>query len=228
MARSQEKRTPKTLSQARKIEAERGGKIILRRGTKEAIQRRREHVWKFFLEGTPQTVMAELLQVSRRTIHSDLAYMKAKHGKALEEIKGNPEKIHQELAVTTGRLRHIANQALFQYDTTSQPAAKDRFLNTAIRAEWVRTRLEMEAGVLPKAGEEIRIKTDSKVTFAHRLGVENAHLQKIFADPARARKVLDAFERVTRGAIAEDPAEEAGEIIDVDHKALPAPDDDPE
>jgi len=219
MARTQEQRSSRTLSMARQIEAERG-KIILRRGTKEAIARRREHVWKFFLEGTPQTVMAELLQVSRRTIHSDLTFMKAKHGKTLEAIKGNPEKIHQELGVTCARLRHIANQALFQYDTTETPAAKDRFLNTAIRAEWVRSRLEMEAGVLPKSGEEIRIRTDSKVTFAARLGVENEHLQKIFADPARARKVLDAFERLTKGALTDDE-----NTIDVEAKVLPAPDE---
>lgn len=217
--RSTEARSNTTLIQAKQIEADRG-KIILRRGTREAIQRRREHVWKFYLEGTPQTVMAELLQVSRRTIYNDLEHMRTAAGAKLQAIKGNPEKIHQDLARTTSRLEYIADQALFQFDTTDNHSAKDRFLNTAIRAEWVASRLKMEAGVLPKAGEEIRIKSDSKVTFAARLGVEGAHLQKIFGDPARARKVLDAFESMTRQALTNDD-----NVIDVEAKVLPAPEE---
>jgi len=199
--RTTEKRSEDTLALARQIEEERG-KIVLRRGTQEAIARRREHVWKFLMEGTPQTVMAELLQVSRRTISNDCAWVREEASKRLQAIKGNPDKIHAELAMSCGRLKACSDAAMAEYLLSNNPSNKDRFLNTAIRAEWIYVRLMAETGVLPRQGEEIRVRNETEVTFKARFGEDNP-LAKL-DNPVSARKVQAAVAKMLEAAAHED------------------------
>lgn len=175
------------------------GRLRIPRGTEEGIARRREQVREYLMRGVPKVVMAELLGVSRNTIHGDILEIKRRLGNQIEAIRGNGENVDQEIGMIAGQLAAVANSAMSEYAMARTGAIKDRFLNTATKAHWVRARLLMEVGVLPKAGEQININTRTEVSFEGRFGKESP--LAALDDPVSRRKVLTAIENVLRTSV---------------------------
>lgn len=191
-----EVRSEKTLQQAKMIAATEGAIDEPTRFTDEAISIRREHVRRFMARRVPQTVMAELLDVSRRTIYNDVQYWKKQSGDFVTAIKSNPEAANVDIGLTALRLEGVAQAAMSNYEIARTSQDKNQFLRTAIAAEGARSNLMINTGVLPKAGEELRIRQDINATFTAKLG-ENSPLAAL-DNPASRRKVLAVAEKLLR------------------------------
>jgi hypothetical protein len=176
------------------------GRMRIPRGTEQGIARRRDQVREYLMRGVPKVVMAELLGVSRNTIHQDILEIKRSLGHQMESIRGDGAKVDQEIGTIAGQLATVANSAMSEYAMARTGAIKDRFLNTAAKAHWIRARLLMEVGVLPKAGEQISITSRTEVSFESRFGKESP--LTALDDPVSRRKVLTAIENVLRTSTA--------------------------
>ena len=89
--RTSEERSQNTLDKAAMIRDKDGDVDLPERYTQDGIAERREHVWKFMARRVPQTVMAELLGVSRRTIYEDVQWWKRRCQEHMERVKEDPE-----------------------------------------------------------------------------------------------------------------------------------------
>ena len=201
LPRTKQKQSAQARELANQIRAKEG-RVRISRGTEEGIAKRREQVRDYLMRGVPKVVMAELLGVSRNTIHQDVLEIRRRLGHQIESIRGNGAKVDEEIGTIAGQLATVANSAMSEYAMARTGAIKDRFLNTAAKAHWVRARLLMEVGVLPKAGEQISITSRTEVSFESRFGKESP--MSALDDPVSRRKVLTAIESVLRTSI--DPA----------------------
>jgi len=166
------------------------------RYTEDGIAERREHVWRFLVRRVPQTVMADLLGVSRRTIADDVLYWKEEAQKQVAAMKSDPTVANADIGLAAGRLEGIAVCAMNDYELAKAANTKNLFLAIALKAEVARANLLMNTGVLPKAGEEIRVSHSMKATFEARLG--SADPLATLDEPVSRRRVLDAAERILK------------------------------
>jgi len=196
---------------AREIEA-RDGKVIIPRCTQEGIARRREQVWEYLMRGVPKTVMAELLNVSRKTIWEDVLYLRGRAGRETGAIKGDVDKTNQEVGIIAAKLATVADSAMSEYALSSGAPAKVRFLDTAVKAHWIRARVLMETGILPRAGEEVKVTSTTEVTFTQKFGDQSP--LSTLDDPVSRRKVLAAVENVLRQAQASSEVVVEGKLIE--------------
>jgi len=185
------------------------------RNTKEGIAERRELVWKFMARRVPQTVMAELLGVSRRTIYEDVQWHKGQCRNHIQRIQEDPDYAATDIGLTAMRLEGVAQAALNDYELARTGALKNLCLNTAIKAEKTRADLMMQAGVWPKAGEDIRVSHTVEATFTAKLGLLNESSPlNVLDQPASRRKVMSAAELILKLAAEKNKKADAT-IIDV-------------
>ena len=216
--RTSEDRTDKTLNKAAMIRAEEGDIDSPERYAKDGIAERREHVWKFMARRVPQTVMAELLGVSRRTIYDDVQWWKHQCQQHMERVKDNPDAAAADVGLTSLRLEGISQAALNDYELARTSQLKNLFLNTAIKAEKTRADMLVQTGYWPKAGEDVRIHQQIDATFTAKLGTigDDSPLRALDHADSR-RKVLDAAELLLKGGVdrlRKRQLEKEGKIID--------------
>ena len=164
------------------------------RYTDDGIDERREHVWKFLARRVPQTVMAKILGVSRRTISNDVKYLKGECKDYAHALKNDPAAAGTDIGLTALRLEGIAQAAMGDYELARTAQHKNLFLNTAIKAETARSTLLISTGILPKAGEDVRITHALKATFAATMGEESP--LATLDQPDSRRKVLSAAKKL--------------------------------
>ena len=210
--RTKETYSEKTMKMATMIESSRGDADLPERFTEDSITERREHVWKFLARRVPQTVMAKILGVSRRTISTDVKHLKNECKDFVHELKNDPDAAGTAIGLSALRLEGIAQAALGDYELAATAQMKNLFLNTAIKAETARATLLIATGVLPKAGEDVRVTHNLKATFASKLGDDNplATLDK----PDSRRKVLSVAEKLLRLSA------DRGNIKQIDAKSI--------
>ena len=173
------------------------------RNTQDGISTRREHVWKFMARRVPQTVMAELLGVSRRTIYEDVQFWKLRCRDHVKQIQDDPDYAATDIGLTSLRLEGIAQAALNDYELARTGALKNLCLNTAIKAEKTRADMMMQAGVWPKSGEDIRVSHNIEATFTAKLGTEGEESPlKVLDHASSRRKVMNAAELILKLATA--------------------------
>jgi hypothetical protein len=218
--RTSEERSDKTLERAEMIRQETGGDVDFPdRNTKDGIAERREHVWKFMSRRVPQTVMATLLGVSRRTIYEDVQWWKDRNKDHIQRIQDDPEYAATDIGLAAMRIEGIAQAALQDYELARTGPLKNLCLNTALKAEKTRADMLMGVGVWPKAGEDIRVQHNVEATFTAKLGVigEDSPL-RVLDQAASRRKVMSAAELILKLAaerqIKKLPAG-ADQVIDV-------------
>jgi hypothetical protein len=200
--RTAEERTDKTLGKAAMIREKDGDLNLPERYAKDGIAERREHVWKFMARRVPQTVMAELLGVSRRTIYEDVQYWKRQCQEHMERVKDDPQAAAADIGLTSLRLEGISQAALNDYELARTAQLKNLFLNTAIKAEKTRGDLLVTTGFWPKAGEDVRISHQIDATFTAKLGSVGDDSPLLVLDQADSRrKVLDAAELLLKGGV---------------------------
>lgn len=198
--RTSEPRSEKTLDRAEAIREEEGDLDFPERYAQDGIQQRREQVWKFLARRVPQTVMAELLGVSRRTITADVKWWKDQCQDYVDRLKKDPAAANTDIGLTALRLEGMAQMAMNEAEMAKSSQMKNVFMNTAIKAEVSRSNLLISTGVLPKAGEEIRVRHDISATFTAKLG-ENNPLSTL-DDAASRRRVLSAAEHILKLGMA--------------------------
>lgn len=215
--RTSEQYSDSTLDLAKRIEETEGPIPSPERYAKDGIMERREHVWRFLARRVPQTVMAKLLNVSRRTIADDVKWWKEQAGEQVHQMMNDPQVVEADIGMTSMRLEGIAQAAMGDYELARKPQEKNAALNTAIKAEDTRIRLMINTGVYPKAGEEINVSHNLKATFTARLG-EDSPLAAL-DDPAAMRRVMSAAEKILKTSAKKN---DALNVIDVE--AIPKPD----
>lgn len=211
--RTKQPRSQRTIEAAAMIREQEGRKVISRY-SQAGIAKRREQVREYLRRGVAKSVMAELLGVSNKTIFEDIRAIDQAAGQTIRAVKGNPDRTFEEVGRIEGRLQSVADAAMAEYALARTPAAKERFLNVAIKATWTRTRVLMETGVLPRAGEEVKVVHQTEVSFASRYGDDNP--LAVLDDSAARRKVLSALDAVLYQA---QQLEDSRGVIDV--AALP-------
>lgn len=202
--RTSEDYSDRTLELAQQIEAAEGSIPAPERYAKDGIMERREHVWRFMARRVPQTVMAKLLKVSRRTISDDVRWWKEQAGDQVHQMMNDPAVVEADIGITGMRLEGIAQAAMGDFELARKPQERNAFLNTAIKAEDTRIRLMVNTGVYPKAGEEVRVNHNIKATFTARLG-ENSPLAAL-DDPSALRRVMSAAEKILKVSAAKNDA----------------------
>ena len=199
--RTSENRSDATMEKAEAIRAE-GGITQPERYSKDGIAERREMVWKFMARRVPQTVMAELLNVSRRTIYEDVQWWKKQCQAQLERVKEDPGAAAADVGLTALRLEGISQAALTDYEMARTAQLKNLFLNTAIKAEKTRADMMVATGFWPKAGEEVHVHQQIDATFTAKLGtVDEDSPLKVLDQADSRRKVLDAAELLLKGGV---------------------------
>jgi len=184
------------------IRTQEGDVDLPERYSKDGIAERREHVWKFMARRVPQTVMAELLGVSRRTIYEDVQWWKQQCQEHMERVKEDPQAAAADIGLTSLRLEGISQASLNDYELARTAQLKNLFLNTAIKAEKVRADLLVQTGFWPKSGEDVRIHQQIDATFTAKLGSvgDDSPLRALDSADSR-RKVLDAAELILKGGV---------------------------
>ena len=171
----------------------------------EDIEKRRKLVLEMVFQGTPTTVMADLIGCDRRTIESDVTYIKKQNAKRVREMMTDRGTVDEMLGDMVSNLLYIRQNALMEYAGSTTEMGKNGFLNTAMKATSTVARLLMDTGALPKVGQDINLRTEHRVTFAARFG-EDSPLSELDDDKKR-RKILDAV----------------GKVLKLTPKSLPAP-----
>lgn len=194
--RTSEKKSDATLEMAEALREEDGDYDLPERYSSDGIAKRREQVWKFLARRVPQTVMADLLGVSRKTINADVKFWKERAQEYIEEIKKDPVAASADIGMTAMRLEGMAQIAMNQAELQESGQNKNLFLNTAIRAEGMRADILTKTGVWPKAGEDIRVSHNIKATFAAKMGED--HPLASLDNPSSRRKVLSAAEKILK------------------------------
>lgn len=179
---------------AAEIEAAEGKIKLPHRFTREGIRERREHVWRLYARRVPQTVIAQLLHVSRRTIASDVAWWHEQNRQKVDSIKNDVQTAYADIGDCAHRLQGIAAAAMNDYELARTAQMKNLFLNTATRAELAYIKLMIETGTYPHRQEDVRVTHTSKVTFESKLGEEDP--RKALDNPVSRRKVLEVVQRL--------------------------------
>lgn len=183
-----------------------------KKGTAQAIERRRCDVWEMLCQDIPQTEMANLLSVARSTIALDVKFWREKVAERVGRIKENPDYANIELGMTVQKLDALTAAAFSEYSISKSGGEKAKFLDIATKTLSTKTRILQETGYLPKAGIEIRARVDHQPTFADRFG-EDHPLTAL--DNANSRhRLLGLAEKILRlSAQEENTIDVTGAIV---------------
>jgi len=162
----------------------------------ESIEKRRALVREMLFQGTPYTVIADLCKVDRRTIDADAAYIKKQSADHIESMIKSREAIGDMLGNVMDSLLYIRENALMEYAGANSEMGKNGFLNTAIKATKTLTEVLITTGVFPKAGQDLNIRTEHKISFSERFG-EDSPLSTLDDDKSR-RRVLAAVSKALK------------------------------
>lgn len=160
------------------------------------IEKRRKVVVDLMFQGTPVSVMADICGVDRRTIESDVRYIEKQSLDRIQEMLKNRGKVDSMIGDMLTSLEYIRQNALMEYAGATSEMGKNGFLNTAMKATTAMTRLLTETGVLPKAGQDITLRTEHRVTFSEKYG-EDSPL-KALDDSKKRRKIIESVGKVLK------------------------------
>lgn len=141
-----------------------------KKGTAQAIERRRQDVWEMMCQDIPQTEMAQLLNVARSTIALDVKYLRDRASTRVRRMKEGPEFVNDELGMTLQKLDSVVSAAFMEYSMAKSGGEKAKFLDIISKTLSTKIRIAQEAGFLPKAGIEIRTKVEKEISFSDRFG----------------------------------------------------------
>jgi len=165
-------------------------------GSFESIEKRRKLVVEMLFQGTPVTVMADLCSVDRRTIEADIDYIKKQNAERIREMLTTRGAIDSMIGDMVSSLDYIRQNAFMEYAGATTEMGKNGFLNTGMKATTMMARLLMDTGVIPKAGQDINLRTETRVTFASRFGGDSPLSE--LDDDLKRRKILDAVGKVLK------------------------------
>lgn len=127
------------------------GRYTTKPSAEETFERRLE-VFRLQARGIRPSEIANELGVSTRTIRKDRKWLDTH----LREVALNADRF-KEIGETMEMLREVEQEALYHMAETENPHAKNNYLVTAMNAREKRTRLMMDAGIIPKASDEVNL-----------------------------------------------------------------------
>ncbi len=158
------------------------------------IDIRRELVWEMMIQGVSEVNMAKKLGVHRKTIHQDVIFWRERLGKHVASLKTNKNKIAEEIGNTLKRLEWVFQNAATEYCASEVALSKNRFLNTAMRAEVAKLKILIETGYLPKAGIKVTVDQQDSLDFASVFGKEASAMD----DPVKRRRAMEVASKMLR------------------------------
>lgn len=120
--------------------------------TAEETFERRLEVFRLDMRGIKPSEIARELEVSTKCIRKDRMWIETH----LRELALNADRF-KELGEAMAVLKEIEQEALYHMAETENPHAKNNYLVSAMTARDKRTRLMMDAGIIPKASEKIEL-----------------------------------------------------------------------
>ena len=189
-----------------------------KKGTSQAIERRRQDVWEMMCQEIPQTEMANLLTVARSTIALDVKYLRDKAARRVQRMKEGSEFVNDELGMTIQKLDSCTAAGFMEYSIARSGGEKAKFLDIITKTLSTKTRILQESGFLPKAGIEVRTKIERLPTFADRFG-DDSPLAAL--DNANSRhRLLGLAQRIIKLAEVDDNTINVESVIVNDDRAL--------
>lgn len=161
------------------------GRYATKPSAEETFERRLE-VYRLQMRGIRPTEIANELGVSMKTIRRDRKWLDTH----LREVALNADRF-KELGDTMEVLKEIEQEALYHMAETENAHAKNQYLVTAMNAREKRTRLMMDAGVIPKASEEVNLHVGEMAKMS---------VEELVQRRARVVAELQALEDRDRGA----------------------------
>lgn len=161
-----------------------------------SIQRRRAQVWEMICQGVPEAVMGELLKCSTDVVRNDVSYWKTAVGSSLGDMRNDINKVAVDLGTVVKKLDWISENCFMEYSTTDSNQAKNNFLNTAIKAMSLRSKILVDTGFYTKAGVEVNVNVQKKQSFSDRFGEDSPLV--ILEDPVIKRKCISAAEKLLK------------------------------
>jgi len=153
------------------------------------IEQRRSLVWDYYIDGTPQTLIAKLLNVSRVTVSSDIDHLKKINQKHMRNMKTDINAMEADLGNTIKKLDSMIEKSISEVNAAQTAQDRDRFMNTFNRLVATRSKILIETGYFPKAGIEV------KTNVHHSISLEQKNSKfKALDDPASRNRVLAAIE----------------------------------
>jgi transcriptional regulator len=128
---------------------------LAKKPSAEATYERRVDVFRMKMRGLNHSVIARELGVNRNTIIRDSEWIKEN----LRELAASTDKF-SEMGTAMAKLDEIEKEAMFHFNETENPHAKNNFLLTAITACEKRIRLAMDAGLIEKAPVHINMSVE--------------------------------------------------------------------
>jgi hypothetical protein len=127
------------------------------------------------MRGISYDAISRQLGVSRTTITNDSKWIKTH----LRELAVNADRF-AEVGEIMAKIAEIEKEAMFQFNETENPHAKNNFLMTALNAMKERIKIAMDSGVIDRAAVDMNLSVDySKMTTDELLKAREEEVGKL-------------------------------------------------
>lgn len=116
---------------------------------------RRILVFRMKMRGLNHSVIAKELNTSRNTIIRDADWVKMH----FTEVAAHADR-NSEVGMAMAKFEQIEQEAMTNFNETTNPHAKNNFLLTALSASEKKVRLMMDAGLIQKAPVDVNLNID--------------------------------------------------------------------
>ncbi len=166
----------------------------LLKGNKDRIEERRRHVRELALKNVPFVTIAKILKVSERTVREDISVLRDRGARRLKEVATDRHKFLGEVHESLEVFNYIRKNALFEAQTATSKYAKDRFLNTAMKAEALAAKIKIDAIAFAYGDSGVESMVDRNEPSQEDRS-KNHKYAEVLQDPMSRQKVINLFQR---------------------------------
>jgi transposase len=127
---------------------------------REGIEKRRMLVFDLHLRGMTNGAIAAILKCHRNTVSADLRAIKKTQAKAVQKLDSD-----EETGATLDYYRKLRDEAYQQYLECESANAKLGFLQAALRAQEMFTKLLMDIGTIEKVAAKVSTTHSGSIGF---------------------------------------------------------------
>lgn len=124
------------------------------------LEKRRLLVFDLHLRGMTNGAIGSILKVHRNTVSSDLRAIKKSQAKAVQRLDSD-----EETGATLGYYKKLRDEAYQQYLECESAGAKLGFLQAALRAQEMYTKLLMDVGTIEKVAAKVSTMHGGSIGF---------------------------------------------------------------
>ena len=127
---------------------------------REGLEKRRILVFDLHLRGMTNGAIGSILKIHRNTVSSDLRAIKKLQAKAVQRLDSD-----EETGATLDYYKKLRDEAYQQYLECESANSKLGFLQAALRAQEMYTRLLMDVGTIAKVATKVSTMHGGSVDF---------------------------------------------------------------